>query len=112
MSRNFGNNCGDDNFQDCTKTLGEALKKYKCDYVVVFEKNAIVIGRVKSVLNGSVLVLTDGFKFVDDVGSFYFEKVFISICEITEFIPIEGRSVEAVVSGLRESGNVEILKKD
>ncbi|KMT21821.1 hypothetical protein [Clostridium cylindrosporum] len=95
---------------ECVKTLAEQLEKYKCEYVAVFEKDAVVIGRVKAVINDSVLVLVDGIKFVEGIPFFIpFDKIFISICAIKEFIPFTADQATTALEGIRNSGRKCLL---
>ncbi|MDM5334326.1 hypothetical protein QUF56_13900 [Ureibacillus composti] len=85
---------------ECVDALAEALKDNENEFVVVFEKNAIVIGRIDEVRDDRVLVLDiviAKFAFFGDrvvpffpiVGVVTFDA-YISICEITEFLTIDG----------------------
>ena len=108
----------EEKFEDCKckciKTLAEELKEFKCKKVTVFEKDAIVFGEVKAVINNSVLVLEHGVKYVYGVGYIPFKKIFISICKITEFIPHNHHhhynvTVDDVLDNFKKSGKSQIL---
>lgn len=91
------------------ETLAHGLKKFRYKNILVFEENVFVFGRVKSVINNSVLVLEDGVKFVEGIGFFPFRKVFISISRIAEFIPYTNVTAESIVGTLKESGKTQII---
>jgi len=85
---------------ECVDALADALKDNENEFVVVFEKNAIVIGRIDEVRDDKVLVLDvviAKFAFFGDrvvpffpiVGVITFDA-YISICEITEFLTVDG----------------------
>lgn len=81
---------GDNNSKccKCVEEMADQLKKFKGQGIVVFEKNAYMVGNVRKVKDDSVLVLDTVTKFVffnADPNVFVFDRLFISICEITEF---------------------------
>ncbi|KSU82784.1 hypothetical protein AS030_15270 [Fictibacillus enclensis] len=59
--------------------------------VLVFEKNAVILGTIKDLKDDSVLVLKEVLKvsfFGNVPATTTVDKLFISICEITEFAPL------------------------
>ncbi|MGE7667900.1 hypothetical protein ACQKMN_19780 [Ureibacillus composti] len=87
----------------CVEGLAEQLEDNEGEFVIVFEKNAIVIGRIDDVRDDQVLVLEDVLlkvAFFDDrrvrvtptVNPTITFDAFISICEITEFLVINAQN--------------------
>lgn len=76
----------------CVNEMAENLERFRGVPVIVFEKNAIMLGTVKVVLDDLVLVLKDVIKYTS-IGDQLFQvevpRLFVSICDITEFAPID-----------------------
>ncbi|MFJ8237118.1 hypothetical protein ACIQ34_15525 [Ureibacillus sp. NPDC094379] len=90
----------------CVEGLAEQLEDNEGEFVIVFEKNAIVIGRIDEVRDDQVLVLEDVLlkvAFFDDrrvrvtpgVNPTITFDAFISICKITEFLVIIAQNPRA-----------------
>ncbi|MGE6600063.1 hypothetical protein [Bacillus proteolyticus] len=93
----------------CVETLAKILKCRKGDIILLFEKDgAQVVGKIKDVVNNSVLILGP-ISISPDIpvlktfctcegttGGFPFTELVVSICEITEFGSISGGIVPKI----------------
>jgi hypothetical protein len=74
---------------ECTEDLMDKLEDFEARMVAVWERTGDVAqGFLDKVKDGTVVKLVNGVKFRPGTGfSFGFEEVYISACEITEFVP-------------------------
>ncbi|MGG0239199.1 hypothetical protein [Bacillus rhizoplanae] len=90
--KSSNSNCG----CQCVETLAKTLKQRNGDNIFLFERDgATVFGKIKDVVNNSVLILgplspdfpvLKGFCTCDGTqGNLEFSELVVSICEITEF---------------------------
>ncbi|MFB6801673.1 hypothetical protein ACFCVU_10760 [Peribacillus butanolivorans] len=78
---------------NCVEEMAEQLKKFEQFFSDVYEGNkAILSGTIDRVIDGEVLRMTNVQKllFTPSSGTFgnFYNELFISICEITEFSPL------------------------
>lgn len=86
----------------CNRSLAAQLRKNIGQWVVIYEKNAIVYGYVVDVKDYATVVLEDAIKLVFDFPLLLeFDNLVISICEITEFAPITTVAGTTLVEALR-----------
>ncbi|MGG0239198.1 hypothetical protein [Bacillus rhizoplanae] len=95
--KSSNSNCG----CQCVEALAKTLKQRNGDNIFLFERDgAIVLGKIKDVVNNSVLILEPlapdfpvlkGFCTCDGTeGELPFSELVVSICEITEFGSLSG----------------------
>ncbi|MFP5110649.1 hypothetical protein ACSU6B_28675 [Neobacillus sp. C211] len=96
----------------CAEEMAEQLEKNRGKRVAVFEKNAVITGTIKEVKDDKVLVLTDVFKFQAFGNAqviIVVEKLFVSICEITEFAPIDSGGAGGLLTAAQQMGATRLI---
>lgn len=89
---------------NCVNEMADNLKRFRGVPVIVFEKNAIMLGTVKVVLDDLVLVLKDVIKYISLSGQIFeveVPRLFVSICDITEFAPIKSSSTPSKLDSIK-----------
>ncbi|MBT2644744.1 hypothetical protein J7I80_21225 [Bacillus sp. ISL-41] len=97
---------------ECVEEMAEQLKKFKGDIVFVYEKNAIILGRITDVIDKSVLVLENVQKisfFGNSSLTANFLILYVSICEITEFSPPEPAFNNTLLNNLNQLKAIKLL---
>ena len=101
--------------QECVEELAEQLEKFIGRDVIVFEKNAFIFATIKDVKYDSVLVLEDANKTQIFAQNAFIQvvvpKLFVSICEITEFAPLNQGSGCTLLNNLKQlEKRLDIIK--
>jgi len=99
---------------NCVEGLAGQLKRLRGQAVIVFEKNAVIFGTVRAVRgDDSVLVLEDALKFAFFPGDAQVilgvNRLFISICEITEFAPTGFGQAETALNNFKSTNAIRLL---
>lgn len=91
---------------NCVQNMAKQLKEHESEFALIFEKNAIILARIKEV-KGDIVILEQVLSKQIFFGggqtiAFGTAELVVSICEITEFAaPLEPDLVEAALKNLK-----------